>query len=167
MAAFRGVATLSVIGCSGVEDVKNFGLRRISNGVQYLGDTVSGLGLSGAGNTATMVFTTTSQDFSRYSSEFIVRTLEITARNNTSSGSVARYSVDLIISREQASAAVAIDTTTVKTMVTLSGGTWGIASASPTGVSLQFAISADGKTLTVTLTAIDSASRTISAKLRA
>ncbi len=162
-----GVATLSVIGCSGVEDVKNFGLRRISNGVQYLGDAVSGLGLSGAGNTATMVFTTTSQDFSRYSSEFIVRTLEITARNNTSSGSVARYSVDLIISREQASAAVAIDTTTVKTMVTLSGGTWGIASASPTGVSLQFAISADGKTLTVTLTAIDSASRTISAKLRA
>lgn len=161
------IASLSVQGCLGVEDIKNFGLRRISNGVQYLGDAVSGLSLSGAGNTATMVFTTTSQDFSRYSSEFIVRTLEITARNNTSTGSVARYSVDLIISREQASAAIAVDTTTVKTMVTLSGGTWGITSANPTGVSLGFAISADGKTLTVTLTAIDSASRLISAKLRA
>lgn len=161
------VATLSVIGCSGVEDVKNFGLRRISNGVQYLGDTVSGLGLSGAGNTATMTFTTTSQELSRYSSAFLVRTLEITARNNTSTGAVAYYSVNLIISREQASAAVTVDTASVRTLATLSSGTWGIASASPTGVSLQFAISADGKTLTVTLTAIDSASRLISAKLRA
>ncbi|EMC8498008.1 hypothetical protein VLL38_004506, partial [Klebsiella pneumoniae] len=35
------VKTLSVLGCSGVEDVKNFGLRRISDGVQYLGDAVS------------------------------------------------------------------------------------------------------------------------------
>ncbi|MFM8056252.1 hypothetical protein PU646_15455 [Klebsiella pneumoniae] len=161
------VATLSVIGCSGVEDVKNFGLRRISNGVQYLGDTVSGIGLSGAGNTATMTFTTTSQELSRYSSAFLVRTLEITARNNTSTGAVAYYSVNLIISREQASAAIAVDTASVRTFATLSSGTWGIASASPTGVSLAFAVSADGTTLTVTLTAIDSASRTISAKLRA
>ncbi|HBY9479007.1 TPA: hypothetical protein MJA05_30240, partial [Klebsiella pneumoniae] len=60
------VKTLSVIGCDGVEDVKNFGFRRISNGEQYLGDT-SGLSLSGAGNTATLTFQTTSQDFPRYS----------------------------------------------------------------------------------------------------
>ncbi|MGE2956506.1 phage tail fiber protein, partial [Klebsiella pneumoniae] len=78
------VKTLSVIGCEGVEDVKNFGFRRISDGVQYLGDTVSGIGLSGAGNTATMTFTTNPQELSRYSSAFLVRTLEITARNNTS-----------------------------------------------------------------------------------
>lgn len=154
-------------GCLGVEDVKNFGLRRISNGVQYLGDAVSGLALSGAGNTATMVFTTTPQELSRYSSELLVRTLEITARNNTSTGSVAYYSVNLIISREYASAAIAVDTASVRTFATVSGGTWGITSASPTGVSLSFAISSDGKTLTVTLTAIDSASRVISAKLRA
>ncbi|HID2477554.1 hypothetical protein PG923_00715 [Klebsiella pneumoniae] len=161
------IASLSVQGCLGVEDVKNFGLRRISNGVQYLGNAVSGLALSGAGNTATMVFTTTPQELSRYSSELLVRTLEITARNNTSTGSVAYYSVNLIISREQASAAIAVDTASVRTFATLSGGTWGIASASPTGVSLGFAISSDGQTLTVTLTAIDSASRVISAKLRA
>ncbi|HBV6422913.1 TPA: phage tail protein [Klebsiella pneumoniae] len=161
------IASLSVQGCLGVEDVKNFGLRRISNGVQYLGDAVSGLALSGAGNTATMVFTTTPQELSRYSSELLVRTLEITARNNTSTGSVAYYSVNLIISREYASAAIAVDTASVRTFATVSGGTWGITSASPTGVSLSFAISSDGKTLTVTLTAIDSASRVISAKLRA
>lgn len=40
---------------------------------------MSGLALSGAGNTATMVFTTTPQELSRYSSELLVRTLEITA----------------------------------------------------------------------------------------
>ncbi|MBZ7883087.1 hypothetical protein FMJ12_10240 [Klebsiella pneumoniae] len=57
--------------------------------------------------------------------------------------------------------------TFLRTFATVSGGTWGITSASPTGVSLSFAISSDGKTLTVTLTAIDSASRVISAKLRA
>lgn len=124
-------------GCLGVEDVKNFGLRRISNGVQYLGDAVSGLALSGAGNTATMVFTTTPQELSRYSSELLVRTLEITARNNTSTGSVAYYSVNLIISREYASAAIAVDTASVRTFATVSGGTWGITSASPTGVSLS------------------------------
>lgn len=161
------VATLSVIGCPGVEDVKNFGFRRISGGVQYLGGTVSGIGLSGAGNTATMTFTTNPQELSRYSSAFLVRTLEITARNNTSTGAVAYYSVNLIISREQASAAIAVDTASVRTFATASSGTWGIPSASPTGVSLAFSVSADGTTLTVTLTAIDSASRTISAKLRA
>ncbi|WP_239059164.1 hypothetical protein [Klebsiella pneumoniae] len=161
------VKTLSVLGCSGVEDVKNFGLRRISDGVQYLGDAVSALSLSGAGNTATLTFKTTAQAFSRYSSELLVRTLEIRARNNTSTGSVAYYSVNLIISREYASAAIAVDTASVRTFATLSGGTWGITSASPTGVSLAFAISEDGTTLTVTLTAIDSASRIINARLRA
>lgn len=161
------VATLSVLGCSGVEDVKNFGFRRISDGVQYLGDAVSALSLSGAGNTATLTFKTTAQAFSRYSSELLVRNLEIRARNNTSTGSVAYYSVNLVISREQASAAIAVDTASVRTFATLSGGTWGITSASPTGVSLAFAISEDGTTLTVTLTAIDSASRIINARLRA
>lgn len=160
------VKTLSVIGCDGVEDVKNFGLRRISDGVQYLGE-MSSLSLSGAGNTATLTFKTTAQAFSRYSSELLVRTLEIRARNNTSTGSVAYYSVNLIISREQAAADIAVDTASVRTFATRSGGTWGIASASPTGVSLAFAVSEDGTTLTVTLTAIDSASRTISARLRA
>ncbi|WP_227536521.1 hypothetical protein [Klebsiella pneumoniae] len=161
------VATLSVLGCSGVEDVKNFGFRRISDGVQYLGDAVSALSLSGAGNTATLTFKTTAQAFSRYSSELLVRNLEIRARNNTSTGSVAYYSVNLIISREYASAAIAVDTASVRTFATASGGTWGITSASPTGVSLAFAISEDGTTLTVTLTAIDSASRIINARLRA
>lgn len=161
------VASLSVLGCSGVEDVKNFGFRRISDGVQYLGDAISALSLSGAGNTATLTFKTTAQAFSRYSSELLVRNLEIRARNNTSTGSVAYYSVNLVISREQASAAIAVDTASVRTLATLSGGTWGITSASPTGVSLDFAISADGTTLTVTLTAIDSASRIINARLRA
>ncbi len=160
------VKTLSLLGCSGVEDVKNFGLRRISDGVQYLGDT-SSLSLSGAGNTATLTFQTTAQAFPRYSTELLVRTLEIRARNNTSSGSVAYYSVNLVISREQAAASIAIDTASVRTLATLSGGTWGIASASPTGVSLAFAVSEDCTTLTVTLTAIDSASRNISARLRA
>ncbi|HIA9647858.1 TPA: hypothetical protein ACWSV2_000587 [Klebsiella pneumoniae] len=161
------VKWLSVIGCTGVEDVKNFGLRRISDGVQYLGDVVSALSLSGAGNTATLTFKTTAQAFSRYSSELLVRNLEIRARNNTSTGSVAYYSVNLIISREQAAAAIAVDTASVRTFATLSGGTWGITSASPTGVSLSFAVSEDGTTLTVTLTAIDSASRIINARLRA
>ncbi|HHL3488769.1 TPA: hypothetical protein ACQ53L_003203 [Klebsiella pneumoniae] len=161
-----GVATLSVIGCSGVEDVKNFGFRRISDGVQYLGD-ISALSLSGAGSTATLTFKTTAQAFSRYSTELLVRNLEIRARNNTSTGSVAYYSVNLIISREQAAAAIAVDTASVRTFATLSGGTWGITSASPTGVSLSFAVSEDGTTLTVTLTAIDSASRIINARLRA
>jgi hypothetical protein len=160
------VKTLSVIGCDGVEDVKNFGLLRISNGVQYLGET-SSLSLSGAGNTATLTFNTTAQAFPRYSTELLVRTLEIRARNNTSTGSVAYYSVNLVISREQAAADIAVDTASVRTFATRSGGTWGIASASPTGVSLAFAISEDGATLTVTLTAIDSASRNISARLRA
>lgn len=161
------VKTLSVFGCAGVEDVKNYGLRRISDGVQYLGDAVSALSLSGAGNTATLTFQTTSQDFPRYTSDLLVRTLEIRARNNTSTGSVAYYSVNLIISREYAAAAIAVDTASVRTLATLGGGTWGITSASPTGVSLAFAISADGTTLTVTLTAIDSASRVINARLRA
>ncbi|EOX7365015.1 hypothetical protein [Klebsiella pneumoniae] len=160
------VKTLSVIGCAGVEDVKNFGFRRISNGEQYLGDT-SGLSLSGAGNTATLTFQTTSQDFPRYSSDLLVRTLEFRVRNNMNTGAVAYYSVNLIISREQASADIAVDTASVRTFATRSSGTWGIASASPTGVSLAFAVSADGTTLTVTLTAIDSASRTINARLRA
>lgn len=161
------VKTLSAFGCAGVEDVKNYGLRRISDGVQYLGDAVSALSLSGAGNTATLTFQTTSQDFPRYTSDLLVRTLEIRARNNTSTGSVAYYSVNLIISREYAAAAIAVDTASVRTLATASGGTWGITSASPTGVSLAFAISADGATLTVTLTAIDSASRVINARLRA
>lgn len=118
------VKGLSVIGCNGVEDVKNFGFRRISNGEQYLGDT-SGLSLSGAGNTATLTFQTTSQDFPRYSSDLLVRTLEFRVRNNINTGAVAYYSVNLIISREQASANIAVDTASVRTFSTLSGGTWG------------------------------------------
>lgn len=160
------VKGLSVIGCTGVEDVKNFGLRRIEDGVQYLGDAVPSLSLSGAGNTATLTFTTTSRTFPRYTADLLVRTLEIRARNNTSTGSVAYYSVNLIISREYAAAAIAVDTASVRTFATAGGGTWGITSASPTGVSLAFAISEDGTTLTVTLTAIDSASRIINARLR-
>ena len=159
------VKGLSVLGCSGVDDVKNFGFRRIDDGVQYLGD-VSELSLSGAGNTATLTFQTTSQAFPRYSTGLLVRTLEFRVRNNTNTGAVAYYSVNLIISREQASAALAVDTASVRTFSTLGSGTWGISSASPTGVSLDFAISADGTTLTVTLTAIDSASRRINARLR-
>lgn len=160
------VKGLSVLGCSGVDDVKNFGFRRIDDGVQYLGD-ISELSLSGAGNTATLTFQTTSQAFPRYSTGLLVRTLEFRVRNNTNTGAVAYYSVNLIISREQASAALAVDTASVRTFSTLGSGTWGIASTSPTGVSLAFAISADGTTLTVTLTAIDSASRRINARLRA
>ncbi|WPJ55829.1 hypothetical protein RCIP0097_00021 [Klebsiella phage RCIP0097] len=161
------VKGLSVLGCSGVDDVKNFGFRRIDDGVQYLGDSVPSLSLSGAGSTATLTFKTTEKTLLRYSTDFLVRTLEIRARNNTNTGAVAYYSVNLIISREQASAALAVDTASVRTFATLGSGTWGIASASPTGVSLDFAISADGATLTVTLTAIDSASRLINARLRA
>lgn len=161
------VKGLSVIGCAGVEDIKNFGLRRIEDGVQYLGDAVPSLSLSGAGNTATLTFTTTSRTFPRYTADLLVRTLEFRVRNNINTGAVAYYSVNLIISREQASAALAVDTASVRTLSTLGSGTWGIASASPTGVSLAFAISADGTTLTVTLTAIDSASRIINARLRA
>ncbi|HBS2530344.1 TPA: hypothetical protein MAG75_005531, partial [Klebsiella pneumoniae] len=153
--------------CSGVDDVKNFGFRRIDDGVQYLGDAVTSLSLSGAGNTATLTFKTTEKTLLRYSTDFLVRTLEFRVRNNTNSGAVAYYSVNLIISREQASAALAVDTASVRTFSTLGSGTWGIASASPTGVSLAFAVSADGTTLTVTLTAIDSASRIINARLRA
>lgn len=159
------VKGLSVLGCSGVDDVKNFGFRRIDDGVQYLGD-VSELSLSEAGNTATLTFQTTSQAFPRYSTGLLVRTLEFRVRNNINTGAVAYYSVNLIISREQASAALAVDTASVRTFSTLGSGTWGISSASPTGVSLDFAISADGTTLTVTLTAIDSASRRINARLR-
>lgn len=159
------VKGLSVLGCSGVDDVKNFGFRRIDDGVQYLGD-ISELSLSGAGNTATLTFQTTSQAFPRYSTGLLVRTLEFRVRNNTNTGAVAYYSVNLIISREQASAALAVDTASVRTFSTLGSGTWGISSASPTGVSLAFAISGDGTTLTVTLTAIDSASRRINARLR-
>ncbi|HBU4068190.1 TPA: phage tail protein [Klebsiella pneumoniae] len=158
---------LSVIGCTGVEDVKNFGLRRIEDGVQYLGDAVPSLSLSGAGNTATLTFTTTSQTFPRYTSDFLVRTLEFRVRNNINTGAVAYYSVNLIIYREQYAANVRVDTASVRTLSTLGSGTWGVASASPTGVSLDFAISEDGTTLTVTLTAIDSASRIINARLRA
>lgn len=161
------VKGLSVIGCTGVEDIKNFGLRRIEDGVQYLGDAVPSLSLSGAGNTATLTFTTTSRTFPRYTADLLVRTLEFRVRNNINTGAVAYYSVNLLISREQASAALAVDTASVRTLSTLGSGTWGIASASPTGVSLAFAISADGTTLTVTLTAIDSASRIINARLRA
>lgn len=160
------VKGLSVLGCSGVDDVKNFGFRRIDDGVQYLGD-ISELSLSGAGNTATLTFQTTSQAFPRHSTGLLVRTLEFRVRNNTNTGAVAYYSVNLIISREQASAALAVDTASVRTFSTLGSGTWGIASTSPTGVSLAFAISTDGTTLTVTLTAIDSASRRINARLRA
>lgn len=160
-------ATLSVIGCPGVEDIKNFGFHRISDGTHYLGNIVSGLSLSGIGNTATMTFTTTTQPFSRYSSDLILRTVEFKARNNTTTGSIARYSVDVIISREQAAASVTADTSSVNTISSLSGGTWGIASANPTGVSLAFSVSEDGTILTVTLTAIDSASRIINARLRA
>lgn len=161
------VKGLSVLGCSGVDDVKNFGFRRIDDGVQYLGDSVPSLSLSGAGSTATLTFKTTEKTLLRYSTDFLVRTLEFRVRNNTNSGAVAYYSVNLIISREQASAALAVDTASVRTFSTLGSGTWGIASASPTGVSLDFAISSDGATLTVTLTAIDSASRLINARLRA
>ena len=161
------VKGLSVIGCTGVEDVKNFGLRRIEDGVQYLGDAVPSLSLSGAGSTATLTFTTTSRTLSRYTADLLVRTLEFRVRNNTNTGAVAYYSVNLIISREQASAALAVDAASVRTFSTPGSGTWGVASASPTGVSLAFAVSEDGTTLTVTLTAIDSASRIINARLRA
>lgn len=119
------VKGLSVIGCTGVEDVKNFGLRRIEDGVQYLGDAVPSLSLSGAGSTATLTFTTTSQTFSRYTADLLVRTLEFRVRNNTNTGAVAYYSVNLIISREQASAALAVDTASVRTFSTLGSGTWG------------------------------------------
>ncbi|MDS1331139.1 tail fiber protein, partial [Klebsiella pneumoniae] len=70
------VKGLSVLGCSGVDDVKNFGFRRIDDGVQYLGDAVTSLSLSGAGNTATLTFKTTEKTLLRYSTDFLVRTLE-------------------------------------------------------------------------------------------
>ncbi len=71
------VKGLSVLGCSGVDDVKNFGFRRIDDGVQYLGDAVTSLSLSGAGNTATLTFKTTEKTLLRYSTDFLVRTLSL------------------------------------------------------------------------------------------
>ncbi|HFQ9589128.1 TPA: hypothetical protein ACHTR3_003584, partial [Escherichia coli] len=65
------------------------------------------------------------------------------------------------------SAAIYPDRTTEESQVTLSGGTWGVPASNPTGVSVAFSISSDAKTLTVTLTAIDSASRLINAELLA
>lgn len=160
------VKNLSVLGCAGIPDVKNFGFSQSEDGATRLGDKVSSLALSGAGSTATLTFTVSSDGARAQYSEPLVRKLEITARNNTDTGSVSRFYADLIISRELATATVVVDASSVKTHSTLSGGTWGLASASPTGVSVTPTISADGSTLTVTLTAVDNAPRRIWAQLR-
>lgn len=158
------ILSLDISASRGASSVKNNGFYRIVDGVSQLGPDSSAT-LSGAGNTAVMTFQTTESTFNRYSQPF-TRTFSLTARNNTSTGSVAEFSVKLTISREGVDAIVTPNPNTVTSSASLSGGTINLASASPTGASVSFAISADGQTLTVTITAIDSATRAITAKLR-
>lgn len=161
-----GIANMSVIGCPGVPDTVNVGFVQVRNGRHHLGDSVRNLALpAGAGSTVTMTFPAISSDtdFTQYSVGFS-RSIEIMGRNG-SSGSSSRFFAKMLINRESASAAIYPDAARVESQVTLSGGSWGLASASPTGVSVGFAISADAKTITVTLTNIDGAARTVTAEL--
>lgn len=161
-----GIAKTSIIGCHGVPDTVNYGFLQVRNGKHHLGDSVRNLALpAGAGSTVTMTFQAISgdTDFSRYSVGFS-RAIEIMARNS-SSGSGSRFFAKMMINRESSSASIYPDASRVESQVTLGGGSWGLASASPTGVSVGFAISADAKTITVTLTNIDGAARTVTAEL--
>lgn len=160
------IARMAVLGCPGVQDTVNTGFLQVRNGKHHLGDSIRNVSLSGAGSTVTMTFQATDSDLPQYSIGFS-RAIEIISRNNTATGSASRYFIKLLIIRESVSAAIYPDRTTEESQVTLSGGTWGVPASNPTGVSVAFSISSDAKTLTVTLTAIDSASRLINAELLA
>lgn len=158
-----GVAKMSITGCIGVPDTVNSGLLQVRNGKHHIGDSVRGATLSGTGAVLTMTFPGYDGDYAQYSVPF-TRSIEITSRNS-STGSASRFFTKLLVNRESASASIYPDTNRVESQVTLSGNSWGLPSSSPTGVSVQFSISADAKTITVTLTSIDSETRIIDANL--
>lgn len=157
------ILSLDISACRGVTSTKNNGFFQIVDGATQLGETIT-QSLSGAGNSVTFTFKTTDKTFNQYSQPFS-RVLNLTARNNTATGSVADFSIRLLISRESASALVAPLPSTVTSYASLSGGTINIPANSPTGASVSFSVSSDGATLTVTVTAIDSAARQIAATL--
>lgn len=158
-------SNMSVVGCNGFYDRISGNTINFYEGNFSLGKRASSLSLSGTGSTAQITFPTT-DSFPQYRVGF-TRQLHITARNNINTGSVAYYNVPLFFYREQSTAVVRANTSKEETMVTLSGGTWGLTAASPTGVAIDLAVSSDGLTLTVTLTAIDNSSRIIDVELRA
>lgn len=157
------ILSLDVSACRGVTSTKNNGFFQIVDGATQLGETIT-QALSGAGNSVTFTFKTTDKTFNQYSQPFS-RVLNLTARNNTATGSVADFSIRILISRESSNALVSPLASTVTSYASLSGGTINIPANSPTGASVSFAVSSDGATLTVTVTAIDSAARQISATL--
>jgi hypothetical protein len=160
-----GFSNMNVVGCNGFYDRISGNTINFYEGNFSLGKRTSSLSLSGTGSTAQFTFPTT-DSFPQYRVGF-TRHLHITARNNTNTGSVAYYNVPLFFYREQFAAVVRPNTSKEETMVTLGGGTWGFTSSSPTGVAIDLAVSSDGLTLTVTLTAIDNSSRIIDVELRA
>lgn len=157
------ILSLDVSACRGAPSTKNNGFFQIVDGSTQLGETIT-QSLSGTGNSVTFTFQTTAKTFNQYSQPFS-RVLNLTARNNTSTGSVADFSIRVLISRESSNALVAPIASTVTSYASLSGGTINIPANSPTGASVSFSVSSDGATLTVTVTAIDSAARQISATL--
>lgn len=157
------ILSLDVSACRGATSTKNNGFFQIVDGSTQLGETIT-QSLSGAGNSVTFTFKATEKTFNQYSQPFS-RVLILTARNNTSTGSVADFSIRILISRESSNALVSPLASTVTSYASLSGGTINIPANSPSGASVSFAVSSDGATLTVTVTAIDSATRQISATL--
>lgn len=158
------IAKTSILGCIGVQDTVNTGFHQIRNGRWHLGDSVRNVTLpAGVGSTVSMTFPAIDSDFAQYSVGFS-RSIEIMGRNGAT-GSESRFFCKMMIKRESATATINPDTQRVESQVDLSGGSWGLSSATPTGVSVAFSISSDASIITVTLTNIDGAARVVSAEL--
>ncbi|UVX29360.1 tail fiber protein [Klebsiella phage VLCpiM5b] len=158
------IAKTSILGCIGVQDTVNTGFHQVRNGRWHLGDSARNITLpAGVGSTVSMTFPATDSDFAQYSVGFS-RSIEIMGRNGTT-GSESRFFCKMMIKRESSSAVINPDAQRVESQVDLSGGSWGLSSSSPTGVSVSFAISTDARVITVTLTNVDGAARVVSAEL--
>ena len=143
----------------GVYDVSTEGYTQINNGRRILGPNISNGSLAAQG-TLTFTLTPTASGLGTYARP-VTATIVFQARNDTLT-TAESYFLVVRISRVSTGDAVI----TALGAGVGSATTWGMSSASPTGVSISLSISADASLITGTLTGIDSSARFIDISLK-
>lgn len=142
----------AITGCFGYQDSVNTGISQKGNGRSYIGPVFSGN--FNAGSTITY---THSQPPMVQFQVGVKRTLEIEVRD-TGTGGYENFSIPAMCTYELGGVSLSLNSIDQKSFP---ANRWGVASSSPTGVTVSAAISSGGETVTITLTGLDTRNRQI------
>jgi hypothetical protein len=146
----------NIINNNGLNNIVTTGISQHANGSSYIGKNPGTMSLSIAG---TLTFTHNQVLLNTFSQP-VRRVIQIYARNITLN-TAEHFRFNVLISRVGSGNAIISATGTTE-----GSSNWALSTASPTGVSVSFSVSSDGSTVTISLTGLDSSSRSISSQLK-